>query len=187
MRWLIARLIYVPTLLWNILLGRLLKLRAWWTEIDPHLIVGAMPFAVDVPAMKEAGVTAVVNTCQEYAGPISEYEKVGIKQLRVKTIDFTHPTLDNVERAVDFMNEQVAQGGKVYVHCKAGRARSATVALCWLIDAKGMTPEQGQRLLLEKRPHVNSRLPQREVVKAFWNKRRKGSGSDDDSHGHDPH
>jgi atypical dual specificity phosphatase len=58
----------------------------------------------------------------------------------------------------------VSSGKKVYVHCKAGRARSATVVLCWLVHSRRMTPEEAQRLLLKVRPHVNARIYQRGVV-----------------------
>ena len=33
-----------------------------------------------------------------------------------------------------------------------------------------MTPEQGQKLLLEKRPHVNPKLVERPVVQTFFEK-----------------
>ncbi len=178
MRWLIARLLYYPTLAWNMLLGRVLKVRNWWDEVDPNVIVGAMPLASDVARMKDAGVVAVVNTCQEYPGPIDEYEKAGITQLRVETIDFTHPSLESVEAAVEFMNQQLVNGGKIYVHCKAGRARSATVAICWLMANRGLNPDEGQRLLLEKRPHINPRLTERPVVQQFWEKISKSSSVD---------
>ncbi len=120
--------------------------------------------------MKREGIGAVVNTCAEYAGPQQAYQQAGIVQLRLPTIDFTPPTLADVERGVAFMQEQIAQGRDVYVHCKAGRARSATIVLCWLIAAKGMTPEQGQQWILEKRPHAHRHLVRRQVVQDFWKK-----------------
>ena len=60
------------------------------------------------------------------------------------------------------------QGNTVYIHCKAGRGRSATVAICWLMSAKSMDPWQAQQHLLDHRSHVHSTLPEREVVKQFW-------------------
>ena len=157
---------FYPTLGWNMLLGRCLKVRNWWDEIDENVIIGAMPFARDVEKMAALGVRGVVNTCQEYEGPVAEYERLGIQQLRVPTIDFTHPSLESVQRSMQFMTDQVEDGGKIYVHCKAGRARSATVVVCWLIH-QGMTAEQAQNLLLEKRPHANPRIYQRPVVMEF--------------------
>ena len=166
-RW-ISRAIFLPTLAWNFLLGRILKVRRWWDRVDEHVIMGALPFWFDVPAMHDAGVGAVVNTCEEYAGPTRRYEEFEIVQLRIPTVDFTPPQLDDVVRAVDFMEEQISQGRQVYVHCKAGRARSGTVVLCWMIRARGLTPEQAQAKILECRPHANPRLAQREVVRQFW-------------------
>lgn len=167
MKRLVARLLFVPTLLWNMLLGRLLGLRHWWDAVDDHVILGAFPFARDASRLQALGVGAVVNTCEEYAGPQAAYQEAGIEQLRIPTVDFTPPSLADVEQAVQFMDEQIAAGKKVYVHCKAGRGRSATVVLCWLVANRQMTPEAAQAHLVSQRPHVNRGLAQREVVKEF--------------------
>jgi atypical dual specificity phosphatase len=171
-----ARLLFVPTLLWNVLLGRLLRRRHWWDEIEPNVLLGALPFVSDVHNLAKAGVTAVVNTCEEAAGPESAYQKFGIRQFRIPTIDFTHPKLADVENAVKFIEVELAKGGKVYVHCKAGRGRSATVVLCWLLAARGMSRQQAQLHLNQCRPHVNPRIAERPVVIEFEKRRRAGIG-----------
>jgi atypical dual specificity phosphatase len=165
---LIARVLFVPTLSWNFLLGRVLGVRHWWDEVDQAVLLGAMPFARDVPALEQLGVGAVVNTCEEYAGPVAAYARAGIVQLRIPTIDFTPPTLDDVVRGVQFMQEQIRLGRRVYVHCKAGRARSGTVVLCWLITARGLTPDAAQDLILQRRPHAYPFLARRAVVQQYW-------------------
>jgi len=127
--------------------------------------------------LKAEGIGAVVNTCQEYAGPVDAYERAGIEQLRIPTVDFTHPALKDVERAVEFMQEQIAAGRQVYVHCKAGRARSATVVLCWLVTARELDPESAQELILAARPHANRHLVDRPVIQQYWqNHGRSNSG-----------
>lgn len=149
------------------LLGRGIKVRRWWDHVDPHLIVGARPFSRDVPRLHQHGVTAVVNTCEEIPGPVRAYEQYGIHQLRIPTTDFTHPLLADIETAVEYVQSEINAGGTVYVHCKAGRARSATIALCWLIKYRGLTPAQAQQQLLEARPHVNRHLTERPAVREF--------------------
>ncbi len=149
------------------MLGRVFKTRNWWDFIDDHVIVGARPFTRDVERLALLGVRAVVNTCEEYTGPIEEYGRLGIVQLHIPTVDFTHPTIENVRRAVDFIDEHVRAGEIVYIHCKAGRAQSATVAICWLIQHRQMTPADAQALLLSKRPHIHPRLTERAVVNEF--------------------
>ena len=152
-----ARLVFYPTLWWNMLLGRWLKVRNWWDPIDQNVVVGAYPFASDVPALAEMGIGGVVNTCEEYEGPVEQYRKFGIEQLWIPTTDFTHPRLEDVKRAMEFIDDQVSRGRRVYIHCKAGRARSATIALCWLMRDQGLSAEEAQQLLLDRRSHVNPR------------------------------
>lgn len=162
-----AKTVFYPTLAWNFTLARILKLRHWWDPIDPHVIVGAYPFARDVTRMHAEGVRAVVNTCEEYEGPKSEYERLGIEQLRIPTTDFTAPSLEDISLAVEFVQQHVESEETVYIHCKAGRARSATVALCWLMKYRHLTPNQAQAMLLQSRPHVHRNLTERPVVKEF--------------------
>lgn len=167
-----AKAVFYPTLAWNFLLGRTLRLRRWWDRIDPHVIVGAFPFARDVAEMSREGVTGVVNTCEEYSGPLHQYSRSGIEQFHMPTTDFTHPSADDVANATEFIQRHVQAGGTVYIHCKAGRARSATVAMAWLMKHRGMTADEAQRHLLECRPHVNPRLAQRPVIAELaqrWN------------------
>jgi len=166
-RWMTARTIFYPTLAWNMMLGRWLNVRNWWDHVDTNIIIGAFPFANDVPKMAAQGVRAVVNTCEEYEGPIEQYEKFSIEQFRMPTIDFTHPSLDDVCRAVEFIDLHVDGGKTVYIHCKAGRARSATVAICWIMKNRQIDAAEAQRLIADKRPHVNPHLPSRPVVQQF--------------------
>ncbi len=166
-RRLYAKSVFYPTLAWNYTLGRILRMRRWWDYIDPSVIVGAYPFARDVAGLSAEGVKGVVNTCEEYPGPLIAYEAFGIEQFWMPTTDFTHPRLNDITNAVEFIQRHVVAPGKVYIHCKAGRARSATVALCWLIKYRSMTIEEGQQTLLIARPHINPRLGEREVVQEF--------------------
>ncbi|MDE0828548.1 MAG: dual specificity protein phosphatase family protein [Vicinamibacterales bacterium] len=167
MRQFVIRLLFVPSLLYNLVLARLLPHRHWWDQVDGHVLLGALPLPWLVDDMAAAGVRAVVNTCVEYGGPIQRYARHGIEQLHTPTLDFTPPALDDIERAVDFVEAHRSRGDTVYIHCKAGRGRSATVALCWLVAHRGMTPTEAQAHLESVRPHVNRSLWQRDVVRQF--------------------
>ena len=149
------------------MLGRVLKVRHWWDEVDPLVILGAMPLQSDPQALFELGVRGVINTCKEYPGPTQEYQRLGMEQLWLPTVDFNPPSVEDITRGVDFIQRHATQGHKVYVHCKAGRARSATIVICWLVAHRNMTLEQAQHHLLKCRPHVNARLTERAVVQEY--------------------
>ncbi len=163
----LARLVFVPTFGWNILLGRVLRQRRWWDQVEPQVFLGARPFRRDVQKLRELGVRGVVNMCEEFRGLPDLYSEHEIEQLWLPTVDFQPPSLEHVVEGVEFMQKFVGQGHRVYVHCKAGRARSATVVLCWLIKYCGLSPELAQRQLLEHRPHTNPLLYNRAVVSEF--------------------
>jgi atypical dual specificity phosphatase len=164
---LVSKLIYWPTFWWNALLGRVLHVRNWWDRVDESIVLGAVPLRSDVEKLAGMGITGVVNTCDEYAGPQDLYATHHIEQLWIPTVDFQHPSLENVTAGVDFMHRHISEGGQIYVHCKAGRARSATIALCYLMAHQGMTAAEAQAHLLKARPHVNAKLPAREVVRQY--------------------
>lgn len=167
----VARVIFYPTLGWNLFWARVLGVWNWWSRVDDHVILGALPFAFLVKNLDKEGVRAVVNTCEEYAGPVEQYKQFGMTQLRVPTVDFTPPTIESVEQAVDYMTDHVRQGRTVYVHCKAGRGRSATVVLCWLMQEKGFSAKEAQEFLQSKRPQVVKHVFQRRVVQEFARRR----------------
>jgi atypical dual specificity phosphatase len=162
-RWL-ARAIYYPTLGYNLLMGRVLGIRRWWDAVDEQLLLGARPMPGDPQRFHDLGITGVVNLCEELAGPTREYQQLGIEQLWIPTVDFNHPSSEDVDRGADFIQRHLEDGGKVYVHCKAGRARSATVVLWWLIKYRGMSPMEAQARILKARPHSNPRIYQRPVI-----------------------
>ncbi|MCA9187685.1 MAG: phosphatidylglycerophosphatase and protein-tyrosine phosphatase 1 family protein [Pirellulaceae bacterium] len=168
----IADLVFLPTLWWNLLHARVLKKWHWWDRVDDHVIIGALPFRSLVPELKAAGVKAVVNMCREYPGPLDAYQAAGIEQLHVPTVDFSPPSIEDVERAVEFIKLHVDAGQTVYVHCKAGRGRSATVVLCWLIAHNDVSPEAAQSLLNDRRKQVLPTVYQRQVVQEFYRCRR---------------
>ena len=70
-----------------------------------------------------------------FSPTIEEYKKLGIEFLQLATRDFVEaPSMDNLRLGVELIEKYVKQpDSTVYIHCKAGRTRSATLAACYLI------------------------------------------------------
>ena len=49
---------------------------------------------------------------------------------------FEAPSQEMLIEGVRFINDNISKGGRVYVHCKAGRSRSATLVGCYLMEVE---------------------------------------------------
>lgn len=54
-------------------------------------------------------------------------------RLVVRTPDYQAPSIDQLRRAVRFIDGHIAAGDAVYVHCNAGKGRSSVVTAAYLI------------------------------------------------------
>eukprot|EP01100_Stratorugosa_tubuloviscum_P007652 TRINITY_DN315_c4_g1_i1.p1 TRINITY_DN315_c4_g1~~TRINITY_DN315_c4_g1_i1.p1 ORF type:complete len:243 (+),score=82.92 TRINITY_DN315_c4_g1_i1:78-731(+) len=163
----IARLLFIPTLSFRLieffLFGSLKK--PWWNKVDELIVLGAFPLPFLLPKLiQQENIKAVINCCEENKGPTDIYQKYGIVQLYIPTIDYLPPSLEDCKKAIDFIRTQTSAGNCVYIHCKAGRGRSATIALIWLCITKSITPEEAQKELFLSRPVVSKRIFKRKVV-----------------------
>lgn len=152
-----ARVLFYPTLLYNVLRNQFEAEFRWWDRVDQYILLGAVPFPSDVPRLKQLGVQGVVTLNEPYETlvPMSLYEAHGIDHLVIATRDYLFaPSPMDICRAVDFIHCNASQGGTTYVHCKAGRGRSTTVVLCYLIKYKSMTPEAALDHVRSIRPRV---------------------------------
>jgi atypical dual specificity phosphatase len=164
---LMSRLLFRPTLYWTLLKTRGLKTEEHWTAIDDTLILGALPTRRELAEFDALNVGGVINMCAEWKGHSASYARCSIEQLHLPTPDYLSPDLTAVRSGVEFIARFADQGRRVYCHCKAGRGRSATIALAWLIHSQPLAVQAAEELLRERRPQVNRHLANREVIRNF--------------------
>jgi len=161
----LARVSFLPTLAFNVAMEKLGS-RPWWSRIDQRVVLGALPFRGQnaQKIVDENHLAGVVSMNEDYElkafsnlGP--EWASLGVKFLQLPTTDmFTSPCQSQLKEGVQFIlqitDEADAPGRSVYVHCKAGRTRSATLVGCYLMEEYGHTPEKAVEFMQEKRPHI---------------------------------
>jgi len=57
-------------------------------------------------------------------------------RMRFSVPDYQAPSQEELDRTVRFIQSHISEGRTVYVHCNAGRGRSATVVAAYLIAAE---------------------------------------------------
>lgn len=112
------------------------RIGKWTTVVDNAVVIGGAPFGwcgYPEKLSRQFNVKGVVNMCDEYRGPVSSYERLGIEHLHLPTVDHFEPSVEDLKRAVSFIQKHESRGGRVYVHCRAGHGRSAAAVYAWLL------------------------------------------------------
>lgn len=135
--------------------------------VDAQLAIGSLPSRRDLKRLKGQGVTAIVNMCEEYAGDLGTLSILGISQLHLPTLDYHCPKEADLHRGIQFIDKQVSSGGKVLVHCKAGRGRSAIMVLCYLMQRDRCSASVALRVLKQSRPRLARGIEKHSEVRAI--------------------
>ncbi|KAM6980523.1 phosphatidylglycerophosphatase and protein-tyrosine phosphatase 1 [Aplochiton taeniatus] len=169
----LARILFYPTLAYNLVMEKVSS-RQWFNRVDQTVILGALPFkSMTEELVQTENVRGVITMNEEYetnhfCNSAEEWQSAGVEQLRLSTVDLTGvPSLDNLHRGVEFALRHREEGSSVYVHCKAGRCRSATLVAAYLIRLHCWSPEEACQMLTSIRPHVLVRSAQLQVLRQY--------------------
>ncbi|CAL4075898.1 unnamed protein product [Meganyctiphanes norvegica] len=173
---LFARVSFVPSLIYTIAMEKISP-RQWFNYIDANIILGALPMkGMTKQLVNEEKVNAVISMNEDYelkwlSNMTQEWSVVGVKFLQLSITDiFEAPCQEKLLEGVDFIKNLKSEkaDARVYIHCKAGRTRSATLVGCYLMDKQRCSPEEAVEYMIEKRPHIWLREKQLEALKIFY-------------------
>ncbi|XP_044263645.1 phosphatidylglycerophosphatase and protein-tyrosine phosphatase 1 [Tribolium madens] len=176
-----ARFTFYPTLFYNVVMEKISS-RRWFDRIDDNVILGALPFpSLTRRLLEEENVKGVISMNEDYelflANNGKRWNAYGVEFLQLATTDiFATPCQQKLNDGVSFIyrvvNKEPELGEPkkptVYVHCKAGRTRSATLVGCYLIKRYNWTPEQAVRHMQDKRSHILLHTKQWEALRVFY-------------------
>ncbi|WP_428329219.1 dual specificity protein phosphatase family protein [Mucilaginibacter sp.] len=132
------------------------------SQITAHLFLGSQYNLQGLKKLKALGVTAIVNmrTHNDYSDAIH----AGIKYLHLPTVDNTPPPMDVLIKGANLIDEEIKNGGSVYVHCRQGLGRGPTMAMAYLIKT-GLTFSGAYAMIKRVRKFINPTKGQVERLK----------------------
>ncbi|XP_018494891.1 dual specificity protein phosphatase 1B [Galendromus occidentalis] len=118
-------------------------------ELIPGLFLGSQDVASELELLKSKGVTHIINA----ASGIKNHFPDDFKYKRVEVLDIPEQEMrSHFEHCNSFIDEALASGGAVFVHCNAGVSRSTTICIAYLISRKGMDLDRALRHTRSIRP-----------------------------------
>jgi len=110
---------------------------SWITE--DLAVGGSFPAGKAAALASEHGVGAIVDVRSEACDDPEELAACGLRFLHLPTLDHHAVAQPMLDKGVAFAGKARADGLKVLIHCEHGIGRSATLALCVLVD-RGFAP-----------------------------------------------
>ncbi|HEX6561820.1 MAG TPA: dual specificity protein phosphatase 23 [Nitrososphaera sp.] len=96
---------------------------------------------------KSQGISAIVTVRE---GPLpEEWVNGSVGYLHLQVDDFAAPEIEDIERAVEFID---AQPGPVMVHCAAGKGRTGVILAAYLIKKQGLAAQEAIDKIRAMRP-----------------------------------
>ncbi|TPX47197.1 hypothetical protein SeLEV6574_g02802 [Synchytrium endobioticum] len=133
-----------------------------YSQILPWLYLGSDSLPTGVEAsenLRALGITHVLNMANEIKDEEVENDgRFGYKWIRTED-SADHAMDEPLAEAVSFIqNAHKNPDAVVFVHCKAGKSRSVTAVLAWLITHNNMTLKEAYQHVRTKRPEASPNL-----------------------------
>ena len=135
-----------------------------YCQITPEIYVGPQYRKSGKRALERWGITGSVNMRKDHDDALQ-----GLTfdhYCHLPTVDDQAPTLNQLERGVEFIDKVLSDGGKVYIHCAGGIGRAPTMAAAYFIH-QGMALEEAVALIKKIRSIIRIMPPQLEQLKRY--------------------
>eukprot|EP01135_Chromosphaera_perkinsii_P003556 Nk52_evm14s248 gene=Nk52_evmTU14s248 len=144
------------------------------SEVLPQLFIGSIGAAVNKDDLQLARISHILNLCHpndtggESTLPVKPYENLFTYKVVECPDNPDYPLVRNhFKECFDFINDALKTGTGVLVHCFAGKSRSATVTIGYLIHQKSMTYAKAFRIVQKSRPEIEPNIGFIAQLKAF--------------------
>lgn len=135
---------------WATQLGIPLPDRLNMSWVTPQLAVGGRVRLEDIGRLARSGVTCVVDTRSEHKDDESALAAEGIQLLYLPTPDTRPLSLADLRTGASWVNQRIAEGDRVLIHCEHGVGRSVLLTAAALV-ADGMSAHDAVHLVQRRR------------------------------------
>lgn len=136
---------------------------SWWHKITDNIYLGALPLRKHIKLFKQLNISCVLSLVEDFerkdsfiAHPVRKklWEKNSIVNRQFPFPDFRPVPLNILYDGASYLNKVINENRNAYVHCKAGRGRSASVVMSYFILFKSFKYNEAFDFIKSKRSHI---------------------------------
>ena len=102
-------------------------------KIEESLFLGCRMSTQHVDLLNENDIGAILDVTAEFDGLDWTAYQEDFAYLNIPVLDHTSPTTEQLLHAINWLDQKIADGQKVVVHCALGRGRSVLVVAAYLL------------------------------------------------------
>ena len=135
-------------------------------EIIYGLYLGNINSVYDSKTLKDLDIQNVISVIAGFEPPFpTDFNYLVVNALDTENTDLTK----NFEKTNRFIEEAYENNEKVLIHCMAGRSRSASIVIAFLIKTFGITPETCIDIIKSKRDIIGPNKAFLQQLKKYYN------------------
>ena len=151
-----------------------LSQREWWTRIEPYgIYLGALPLDNEghFEQILGLGIHSILSMVEDFEleeglfnVPVKhdQWRRANLTDRHIKAVDFRPLEWDQIQDGLTFLRQEYRAGRSVYLHCKAGRGRSAAILVGFMMEKEeGLTLDEAISRIKAQRPEINLNTNQR--------------------------
>lgn len=115
--------------------------------ITANLATGHAPMSYeDLNSIRSQGISAIINLCGEFCDLHEIEQDSGFDVYYLPIVDELVPETNDLEKALDWLDEAIYLNKKVLVHCRMGHGRTGTFIAAYLVR-RGFDFKEAQKLM----------------------------------------
>ncbi len=134
--------------------------------IDKKLAGSGLPTSYDeIEWLKLNSIKAILTVREE---PLPSEWVDGLKYMYIYTLDLMAPSLDNIDKGVEFVDKMIKDDNPILIHCAAGKGRTGLMLAAYLIKYNRLDVNDAMNKVRALRPGSIQSIYQEEALKMYY-------------------